>query len=314
MNMIKERQYRAALRRQIQQCFNLTEIRVLCSELEIDFEELQGEGIGKKAIELVLYMERHKRTDELLQYLQKERPNTKWDADNLLKGHEYAEYVEIISKSKLDFNPKIHETKHTAKKIDMLGVSLYNFLGEIVRDSEQKMMKRLVDEDVRLRILFVNPMSDYLKQRSIEDDSKQLVALINRQQESIKNCLRFYKQLSTYYQVLDKTPDIPRGRVQIKLTDYCPYVSIERYDFDIFWSFYSSDTDGVHNPQFLATFEENYHVFDKLKKHFSQLMNERYYDESQNLFLVTMGVGGPCLNRTLAERLLDKETVASLID
>ena len=65
---------------------------------------------------------------------------------------------------------------------------------------------------------------------------------------------------------------------------------------------------------FLATFEENYSVFDKLRKHFAALFEGRLQDETQSLYLVTMGVSGPWLNRTLAEGILGAEAVAGIID
>lgn len=314
MDQQELRQYRAALRREIQKSFNLTEIRTLSFDLGIDYDNLPGEELERKIIELILYLERNERLDDLIKELKRRRPDMTWEQKALLKDKEKALYVELISKTKVDLDPQIHDTKHAAKKIDMLGVSLYNFFNEIVHDSNQQMMKRLVDENVRLRVVFVNPKANYLIQRSIEDDSKHLGALLNRQNASIKNCLRFYNQLDAYYQIHKESKERPRGRIQIKLTNFCPYVSIERYDFDIYWSFYTSDTDGVHNPTFLATFEENYRVYDKLKKHFMQLMNARFHDEAQNLFLVTMGVGGPWLNRSLAEELLGEDEVRNIID
>ena len=59
--------------------FSLLELRSLCFHLNVRYEDL-GENIGllARAVELVTYMERHGRSDELVEYLQEMRPHVKW--------------------------------------------------------------------------------------------------------------------------------------------------------------------------------------------------------------------------------------------
>ncbi|MCP4539774.1 MAG: hypothetical protein GY832_21765, partial [Chloroflexi bacterium] len=57
---------RTKLRQKLVKRFNLEELRTLCYDLNVDFESLGGEGKANKARELVLYMERHDRMDELI--------------------------------------------------------------------------------------------------------------------------------------------------------------------------------------------------------------------------------------------------------
>jgi len=56
---------RNALLTMIRQTFDDQELRDLCFELGIDYENLPGEGKASKARELVSYCERHGRLDEL---------------------------------------------------------------------------------------------------------------------------------------------------------------------------------------------------------------------------------------------------------
>jgi len=55
--------------------FNDSELRALCFDLNIDYENLRGQGKADKAMELVTYCERHDRVSALSQALRNLRPN-----------------------------------------------------------------------------------------------------------------------------------------------------------------------------------------------------------------------------------------------
>lgn len=54
--------------------FNKSELRNVCVDLHVDYENLLGEGKGDKARELVLYLERRGRLDELIKICVQRRP------------------------------------------------------------------------------------------------------------------------------------------------------------------------------------------------------------------------------------------------
>jgi hypothetical protein len=54
-----------AFRKFITEHFNWEELRTLCQDLGVDFDSLPGEGKEAKARELVAYMDRHSRLDDL---------------------------------------------------------------------------------------------------------------------------------------------------------------------------------------------------------------------------------------------------------
>ena len=56
---------RIQLRQTLDKRFDLEELRTLCHDLNVDFDNLRGEGKVSKARELVLFMERRDRLDEL---------------------------------------------------------------------------------------------------------------------------------------------------------------------------------------------------------------------------------------------------------
>lgn len=74
-------QFRTALRRGIVSSFNLSELRNLCADLDVDFDNLGGEGLEGKARELILSLSRHGTLAELVAYCVSARPNYAWPTD-----------------------------------------------------------------------------------------------------------------------------------------------------------------------------------------------------------------------------------------
>lgn len=70
--------YRTYLNYSIRTYFNKRELRELCHLLQIDYEELVGEGKQGKVWELISYCERHGMLSELLEQCKKLRPHTNW--------------------------------------------------------------------------------------------------------------------------------------------------------------------------------------------------------------------------------------------
>ena len=58
--------------------FNLNELRTLCFELAVDFDDLPGEGKTAKARELILLMQRREQLQNLIQKIKKTRPDIDW--------------------------------------------------------------------------------------------------------------------------------------------------------------------------------------------------------------------------------------------
>ena len=58
--------------------FNDSELREICLELEINYEDLSGTSRADKARELILYLERRQRLSELVEICHRLRPNTIW--------------------------------------------------------------------------------------------------------------------------------------------------------------------------------------------------------------------------------------------
>jgi tetratricopeptide (TPR) repeat protein len=65
------------MRRVLVQRFSFEELRTLCTDLRVNFNDLAGEGQEAKARELIAYLERRERLGELLKYIRQHRPDIK---------------------------------------------------------------------------------------------------------------------------------------------------------------------------------------------------------------------------------------------
>lgn len=64
--------------RQMESLFNQSEIKNLCFEMGVDYEELAGEGKGEKIRELITYCQRRGRVSDLIRHLESARPHATW--------------------------------------------------------------------------------------------------------------------------------------------------------------------------------------------------------------------------------------------
>ncbi|MCL4265031.1 MAG: hypothetical protein KJ069_17575 [Anaerolineae bacterium] len=67
------------LRDTLNDYFNTDELIELCFTLGIDYENLGGDSKTEKILELIKYCERHGHTDDLINTIQRARPNIDWD-------------------------------------------------------------------------------------------------------------------------------------------------------------------------------------------------------------------------------------------
>ena len=66
------------LRRGIMECFDISDLRVLCADLGFDYEDLAGDDKKAKVVDLILDMNRRGEITRLLHYCASERPEHSW--------------------------------------------------------------------------------------------------------------------------------------------------------------------------------------------------------------------------------------------
>jgi hypothetical protein len=67
------------LRRTLNRCFDENELRDLCFDLGVDYQDLPGEGKGAKVRELIAHLERRGRLPKLVEMGRELRPDVSWE-------------------------------------------------------------------------------------------------------------------------------------------------------------------------------------------------------------------------------------------
>jgi hypothetical protein len=70
--------YLSDLHKQIDQLFNLEEVRTLCFDLGVDFDNVAGEGKSARIRELILQLARRDELQSLIDLVRQERPRAVW--------------------------------------------------------------------------------------------------------------------------------------------------------------------------------------------------------------------------------------------
>ena len=212
--------------------------------------------------------------------------------------------VEVVSERRIATPQDILNLKYEAAKVDIIGVSLTHALEEIINDPRQKIINRLLKHNLQLRLFMVHPCSEYLKQRARED-KQDIVELVNSQKHSVQLCVKLFDQLSEAYKAATTAKTLNThltGNLQIKLLDFCPYMSIYRInEGDIYWGLYTSDKSGVNLPLFRTSASQDPTLYKHLHQHIHGLMERdvKYPD------LVSMSeLGRPILGESLVAEIL----------
>jgi hypothetical protein len=196
--------------------------------------------------------------------------------------------VEMVEAQRKNLPRQHHEQKYQVSKFDLLAVSMTDCLKEIVENN--RMIEQILFDNYRLQLIFVDPRATFIKQRAPEDKLSE-DDLVERQKQSVSYVIEFYKKLNNSYETVRENGRLNEnkvGNVEIKLIKVCPYLTIERFDNEIYWGIYTSAAEGKNCAIFSVKDELNHDLFDQLKKHFYALLNR-----APGNYLMTMATGGP---------------------
>ena len=191
--------------------------------------------------------------------------------------------IEVVAEQRIAIPQEILDLKYRAVKVDIVGIRLTHVLEELINDPEQKIIERLLNHNLQFRLFMVHPHSVYLKQRA-QEDSEAYEEIVKHQQHSVELCVQFYKQLNEAYDSILKNKKLnthKTGILQIKLLEFCPYVSIYRIDEEeIYWGLYTSDKAGVNLPLFKTLANRDMLLYRHLHQHIHGLMErDRKYPD-----------------------------------
>ena len=74
--------FQSDLRKGIDKSFSLADLRTICFDLDVNYDNLAGEEKGKKIIELINYLKNRGQLNFLLEKVKAERPHYPWPSAN----------------------------------------------------------------------------------------------------------------------------------------------------------------------------------------------------------------------------------------
>jgi Effector-associated domain 7 len=95
--------------------FNMEELRTLCFDLDVDFDNLRGEGKTGKARELVVFLDSHDRIHEIVEIGSKLWPGVPWGELPGTPEQEQVKFENISSGQRPAVIPPAAEAKDTPK-------------------------------------------------------------------------------------------------------------------------------------------------------------------------------------------------------
>lgn len=217
--------------------------------------------------------------------------------------------VKIISESRAYLESEYVRRKYGARRIDIVSIALSNALKELATDPGERMLRRVVFEGAKVRLLFLDPDADYVEHRAIEDGT-QLEETREALKKSVRYCTEIHSKLSNIYQKAASSHTLEHERMgsfEIRVMDMCPHFTIYRTDNVILWGLYTSAQRGLYSPVIEVPKEQNT-LYEPLMRHFEKLWETGASGLGRNNFIVSFyDPAPPRLNEQLVERILGSQ-------
>src|SRR5687768_10855353 len=182
------------------------------------------------------------------------------------------EYVKIAATDRTALDSVYRERKNSAEMVDIVSMALSNALDELVNDSDHKLLKRVLFNDAHVRLMFVAPTSEYVRQRALEDGDSfnQLQALLRR---SVRRSVEIYERLRTLAEQAERDGllrSVNIGSFEIRVTEFCPHLTIFRTDNSLLLGIYTAAAKGLDSA--VLQIERSHDpIFQQLCGHFNNL-------------------------------------------
>lgn len=192
----------------------------------------------------------------------------------LVHREEQREVIKVIAEDRNALNSEYHDRKYFARETDVMSVALSAALNELVNDSEDRLLRRVINDGAQVRLMLLAPSAPYTQQRADEDDvpHEELCTVLRH---SIDQCKRVHDKLVRLHDDTGAQPRArrhPRGLFEIRMLQMCPHFTIYRTDDQILWGLYTSAHRGQFSPV-LEVVRSRTLVFEHLVGHFERLWN-----------------------------------------
>jgi hypothetical protein len=218
------------------------------------------------------------------------------------------EFVRVVANDRKVLDREYRDRKYSAHEIDVVSIALTNALDELATDRQDTLLRRIILENVHVRLLFVAPNSDYVQHRAREDGDSvdQLRAHLRR---SVRRSVDVYERLRVVHEQAaaeGRLQAVSVGSLEIRVTEHCPYMTVFRTDNTVLLGLYTAAAKGL-DTAVLQVHKAHDALFHQVTGHFNRLWSLRGDNEASDAFLVKChSLMPPALNRALIDRLLDE--------
>jgi hypothetical protein len=165
----------------------------------------------------------------------------------------------------------------TAKKeIDIIAISFT--LG--INNLDREFLKKILKEHCRIRILIVDPESEFIKYRAFDEPDQSE----KRIKDKINETIDYFRSLESKAKY-EFIKDYPLGSIQVKTHKSIPYFGYTRYDEKCSYSPLLIGRYGNFTPVFEID-GSNTEIFNNLKFHFNNL-----WERQENRTIVNIDYG-----------------------
>jgi len=221
-------------------------------------------------------------------------------------SQEQHDTVKVMAENRIVLDDEYKRRKESAHQLDIVAIALSGALRELAGDYGQKMLRRILFDRAKVRLIFLNPLAGYVKQRAIEDMVSH-AELQEMLKQSVIHCIAIYKRLKEFYQSAVESGKFIRdmtGSLEIRMTEMCPHFTIYRTDDVILWGLYTAGIRGLDSAVLQVPKEQNI-LFGQLVNHFDKLWDKNLSGSSGESFLVRYYAPNvPTLNEELLEKVL----------
>lgn len=226
-----------------------------------------------------------------------------------LQGARLVESVTLLANKRLKLRHLYASRRRKAAYVDIIAMALVDTLEELASPSGAKLLKRVIYNGVRCRMIFLSPSSPYVAMRATEEGVSE-DELRDTLVKSVRRCGEIYEKLRVMYEKAVGSDRFDRsgiGDFEVRVVDICPHFTMFRADDCVYWGLYTSTGRGYHQSAFeVKRVQPNLPgsiLCDQLNDHFHELWSRCGSSVGCGSIFRFDGLHGPALNGDLLGRL-----------
>lgn len=169
----------------------------------------------------------------------------------LCKDKEEEEPAKFITNERINLTQFYRKSRAEVRHHhDLLSIAVAGALKDIAHDD--RFIDRILRDRLKVRLLFLNPTSDFVRQRATEDQLTP-AEVYRELGDSVALAVGIGEKLRARHAELKRNRllnESDEGSFEVRLYDGCPYMTLFRADDELIWGLYTAEKRGVNSPAF----------------------------------------------------------------